>query len=734
MTLRRVGAVGVGGRGLPHPGRRACRLGPARACSAASSRSRRTAGCTRRWSSRSWPRAHRAGADNAHDPGLFFASASCRRRSQLDAVRDALVNDARIPRRDAVHRRRGGQGEGPQQAERGDCCSRTAQAMAQALSSASSLGDWRLLFIQRDRIAAVTAADVNRVAKTYFQQPNRTVGVYIPAGNRRGSRCRRPRRWTSIVKDYKGGTVGGGGRGVRPVARQPGRPRQGRRRRRPEGRPAAEEEPRRDGVAGADAALRQRGVAEGPDDRGRHAAGPDDGRHEEARPAGATRGAGRAGRPHHAGRRRSAAAVVAAVAAAVAAGAAGQLTFSVEAKRDTLAEGARAARRNPPRAGVPGGRVRDDETPHGLDAGLAAGPSRRCSPATGSAARCRRIPRTTCATCRRSDEIDRARSRTSRWTRSRRSTRRRSAAATRELGRRRRLRPGRRRSHSVKEMLAGWESKVPVRADRPQGRRRIKGGIERDILTPDKANAEYLAGLSFPLSDDDPDYAALRLGNFIFGGEHAVLAAGRPHPPEGGAVLRRDSSLTASPRDPVGSFTVTAITNPANIDKVDDGGERGADRVPDRRPDRQGTGGRQAGVPGVAEGGPHRGRGDRRADRLEPEYRPHVRLPGRPGKGDHRADALSGGGRIPQATSIRPGWWSSARAISSGGAGQTCPYRTPSGRSSKGSEAVAPTSARGVMQYSENPMARPGRATLSVCDAPCSRNPLRASVRRCFGR
>ena len=56
-----------------------------------------------------------------------------------------------------------------------------SQQMSQALSSAASHGDWRLLFIQRDRVAAVTAADVNRVAKTYFKQPNRTVGVYIPA-------------------------------------------------------------------------------------------------------------------------------------------------------------------------------------------------------------------------------------------------------------------------------------------------------------------------------------------------------------------------------------------------------------------------------------------------------------------------------------------------------------------------------------------------------------------------
>ena len=37
-------------------------------------------------------------------------------------------------------------------------------AVAMALSEYQAAGDWRLLFVQRDAIAAVTAADVNRVA------------------------------------------------------------------------------------------------------------------------------------------------------------------------------------------------------------------------------------------------------------------------------------------------------------------------------------------------------------------------------------------------------------------------------------------------------------------------------------------------------------------------------------------------------------------------------------------
>lgn len=41
-------------------------------------------------------------------------------------------------------------------------------------------GDWRLLFLYRDRLKKVTADDVNRVAKTYLLPSNRTVGIFVP--------------------------------------------------------------------------------------------------------------------------------------------------------------------------------------------------------------------------------------------------------------------------------------------------------------------------------------------------------------------------------------------------------------------------------------------------------------------------------------------------------------------------------------------------------------------------
>jgi zinc protease len=49
-----------------------------------------------------------------------------------------------------------------------------------ALSDWASMGDWRFLFIHRDRIKGVSAADVQRVAKQYLMASNRTLGTFHP--------------------------------------------------------------------------------------------------------------------------------------------------------------------------------------------------------------------------------------------------------------------------------------------------------------------------------------------------------------------------------------------------------------------------------------------------------------------------------------------------------------------------------------------------------------------------
>jgi zinc protease len=55
-----------------------------------------------------------------------------------------------------------------------------AQSVAVTLSDWASQGDWRLFFLYRDRVEAVTADDVMRVAKTYLKRNNRTSGLFIP--------------------------------------------------------------------------------------------------------------------------------------------------------------------------------------------------------------------------------------------------------------------------------------------------------------------------------------------------------------------------------------------------------------------------------------------------------------------------------------------------------------------------------------------------------------------------
>ncbi len=53
-------------------------------------------------------------------------------------------------------------------------------AIAMSLTESVAAGDWRLYFLKRDRIAAVTVDDVNRVARTYFKANNRTLARFIP--------------------------------------------------------------------------------------------------------------------------------------------------------------------------------------------------------------------------------------------------------------------------------------------------------------------------------------------------------------------------------------------------------------------------------------------------------------------------------------------------------------------------------------------------------------------------
>jgi len=114
-----------------------------------------------------------------YEPGFAYFGASVRQGRPLDPVRDALISNvegfARHPvTKDEVERART---RLLNDIELSIASSRTLAGM---LSETAAIGDWRILFLHRDRLRKVTAADVQRVATTYFKSSNRTLGIFLP--------------------------------------------------------------------------------------------------------------------------------------------------------------------------------------------------------------------------------------------------------------------------------------------------------------------------------------------------------------------------------------------------------------------------------------------------------------------------------------------------------------------------------------------------------------------------
>jgi zinc protease len=492
-----------------------------------------------------------ARADNAHDPGLFFTSASCE-PDKLDTVRDVLVKTIESLgdkpfTEDEVNKAKA------RSKRAAEMLQSNAQQMSQVLSSASALGDWRLMFIQRDRVAATTAADVNRVIQAYFRTPNRTVGVYIPSRDVSRSEVPAAPPIDVVVKDsdpspanldarikvindggLKAGLLAKKNRGETvslTLTLRYGNPDS------LKGRTVA---------AGMLPGLMMAGTKK----HDRQAL------REELDALGIRISPGGGGGGGGGGRRGGG--------GGGGGGALGQLTFSVEAKRETL----------PKALELLGEILREPAFPaeefetskirmiSGVESGVTEPGmlartklSRALSPYTKDDVQY--VPTI-------EESLQRIREVTIDQVRAIYETQ--VGGSRAELGV-----VGDFDSEGtlklVKQILAGWESKTPY--DRITRRTGEYGtNIKEDIITPDKSNAEYLAGLSFPVSDADPDYPALRIGNFIFGGSTLASRLGDRIRQKDGLSYGATSSLTASSRDKVGTMTVTVSTNPANIGKV----------------------------------------------------------------------------------------------------------------------------------------------------------------------
>ena len=76
--------------------------------------------------------------------------------------------------------------------------------LALTLSETIAMGDWRTLFLHRDRLRTVATADVQRVATHYLKSSNRTVGLFHPTGEPDRAEIPQVPDLEAMLKGYRG--------------------------------------------------------------------------------------------------------------------------------------------------------------------------------------------------------------------------------------------------------------------------------------------------------------------------------------------------------------------------------------------------------------------------------------------------------------------------------------------------------------------------------------------------
>jgi zinc protease len=120
---------------------------------------------------------------------------------------------------------------------------------------------------------------------------------------------------------------------------------------------------------------------------------------------------------------------------------------------------------------------------------------------------------------------------------------------------------------TIEQMLGGWKAKhsyARVGIGKPSAA--VPG--KQAIVTPDKANATYLAGVVLAMRDDDDDFPALRLASYVLGTGPGSRLWDRVREKEG-LSYGVGCSLLADSHERAAMLRFQAICNPANVDKVE---------------------------------------------------------------------------------------------------------------------------------------------------------------------
>ena len=121
---------------------------------------------------------------------------------------------------------------------------------------------------------------------------------------------------------------------------------------------------------------------------------------------------------------------------------------------------------------------------------------------------------------------------------------------------------------AVTEAFAGWQTAMPYK--RLDGVYREVAPVNKAIETPDKENAYFSARININMNEDDADYPALVLMNYMMGGGAGLNSrlAERIRQKEG-LSYGVGSGLNISTIDRDGSWSAGAIAAPQNVAKVE---------------------------------------------------------------------------------------------------------------------------------------------------------------------
>ncbi len=142
------------------------------------------------------------------EPGYSMFGAELSKDNSLDTVRDTLTQTVENagktpPTKEEVDRAKAGL------LKNIELSLNDPNRVGLEMSEWIALGDWRLFFLYRDRLQKVTPEDVKRVGDTYFKQSNRTVAQFVPTAkpDRAEIPVVKDAEILAMVKDYKGSAV-----------------------------------------------------------------------------------------------------------------------------------------------------------------------------------------------------------------------------------------------------------------------------------------------------------------------------------------------------------------------------------------------------------------------------------------------------------------------------------------------------------------------------------------------